>query len=726
MTGLACMDTAPDSRLPYAQLHAALAAQRPGAIAIYGLGVVAKTVIGMLDGYKVVGLMDKDPANRGKIFYGLTVLGDNDLPRRGVDVIVIAASDVYWRTIAERIAPLCRTHGIRILFPNGETAPGQQCESTAISVEDVDLAHLENEVAHHDVISFDLFETLVTRLASRPDDLLEAAIARTRSETGFGGNLLSARQNAEAACRDIHGAYRFPLADVYRRMDADGSVPEAVSSVLHKWELAIEESFAVPRAAMVDLLRRCQGDGKQVVVTTDTHLPRERLVSILKRCGIADAPPLLVSWQEGAAKADGRLFDVLRERYPAAAILHIGDNVRSDVDEAKRHGLSTYRIPSPAERMLSSRLGPLHVHARTAHDGVLLGLVARHLFADPFIRLMPDGRIEVDNLRRFGYLFFGPLLLAWLGWLARALQRRPMDKLLFLAREGHLLSRIYNRLRTEAGWHGLPEGVYFATSRRMASVAALRTPADVRHLLQDDFSGSSEQLLRLRFGLEANGGDKEDLLVHSDAGAAALIERHMDAILANARDERDAYLQYMARLGIATDSRVAVADLGIKGTIQNGLQRVLNKDLQGYYITGYFGEANPYGMHDNTAAYLCEAVGKNPGQVYRYHILCESVLVAPEGMYLRAGADGGFVNAPVRMNQSLFARKEEIHRGIEEFIANWLATGIDPMAAAFSPALVDALFGQAMGDAVAIGSDVKEVFYVDECYRAETEKRIWD
>ena len=60
---------------------------------------------------------------------------------------------------------------------------------------------------------------------------------------------------------------------------------------------------------------------------------------------------------------------------------------------------------------------------------------------------------------------------------------------------------------------------------------------------------------------------------------------------------------------------------------------------------------------------------------------------------------------------------------------NWLQAmevGIDPAHATLSPALVDAIFGSAMGDAVAIAAHVKDSFYVDEAFRAESERRIWD
>ena len=709
-----------------AALHARLAELRPGAVAIYGLGVVAQTLVDELGEHRIAGLMDKDPANIGRLFYGLPVLGDDEVLRAGVRAIVIAASDVYWHTIAARIAPFCRRHAIAVLFLDGTPARSTADHAPAMPTADGDLDALTQRIAQHTLISFDLFDTLVTRPVSRPDELLELAVAQCQAGIDAPANLLALRKAAEARCRDAAGAFCFPLAQVYRCLVDDFAVAPPVAAALQAAELAVETRYAAPRPPLVALLRQCQATGKAVTICSDTHLPIDTLVAILRRCGVDNPPPILASWQLGASKAAGTLFDVLKARHPGASILHIGDHPEADIARARRHGLGAFRLPSPAESLRASRWRSLLGEARSTHDGVLTGLLAHHLFADPFAPTPANGRIAVATLHRFGYLFFGPLLLVWFGWLARQLRQRPADALLFLAREGHVLSRLYRTLRAAAGWHDLPPGTYFATSRRMASVAALRTADDVIARLGEPFSGSSEQLLRLRFGLSNSGAATDDTLTHSDPAAAALVARHMDAILANARDERHAYLAYIDALGITPTHRVALADLGLKGSIQHALQHLLGRALQGYYITGHFGDANPFGMRDNTAALFAQTGGDAPDQVYRFHILCESVLVAPEGMYLRARADGGFDHAPVRMNQALFECKAQIHQGIHDFFTDWLRTGIDPAHATLSPALVDAIFGSAMGDAVAIAAHVKDSFYVDEAFRAESERRIWD
>lgn len=698
----------------------------PKAIAIYGIGAVAQQLLQQLSEFNVVGLMDKDSSNHGKHIYGSVVLHDHEVMTRGVQAIVIAASDIYWRVIAARIAYLFHEYGIQIVWPNGEVVHLDENEEPCIDANIPSRAELERQIEQHDLISFDLFETLVSRCATRSDDILELAIMRARSEIGYAGELLSPRKEAEAACRDEYGEFAFEVGKIYQKIAQCNLVPTHISETLFACELAVEESLAVPRRVIVNLLRRCQRQGKRVCIVTDTILPRDTIISILKRCGVTEVPQLLISNEQGATKSTGEIFQVLKRYYPSVRILHIGDNAACDGERAKEKGLTSFRLPSPAAQLLASRFKPLLVEARTTQDGLLLGLIAGALFEDPFTLLGGGGQFRIRDLRQFGYVFFGPLLTAWLFWLVGELRRRPVDKLLFFAREGYLLARLYNQLRDRLELDGLPEGHYFPTSRRMASVASLRTPEDVLKLLWDDFSGTPEQLLRLRFGLDNNDVPSQEMITNKDPEAATLVTKYIPRILANAQEEREAYLGYIEGLGISSGTQTAIADLGIKGTIQYALQRLLGRNLFGYYITGFFGPANPYGMCKNTAALFPQLISGVSNQVYRYHILCESVLVAPEGMYLRIGRDGTFVNAPFRMNQKLFERKSEIHSGIGDFLADWLAFGIDLNDISFSLPLIDTLFGQSMENWVVMDGLVKSTSYVDESYRADTERSIWD
>lgn len=702
-----------------ANLQARIADLAVNAIAVYGIGVAAKNLLVECQDQPIVGLMDKDPANLGRHFYGKPVISDSEALAAGVDVIVVAASDIYWQTIARRITPFCEEHGIRILFPDGSSP--EQPPPSSLKPPERDV--LETLIADHDIVSFDLFDTLALRSAARPDDILEAAIASIENN----GTLLGLRKEAEVRCTQQFGRYAYALARIYEVMQNELAVPSEIAVAMQKAEIEAEIGLTVARPEIVEILNRCRQSGKTVAIVSDTHLPRPAIEAILARCGISDISHVLISCEAGCAKASGLLFALLKSAFPNQPILHIGDNAHSDERQAREQGLAVFRTPAPGELFGASRLAPLLSEVRTTEDGLLLGQVMRRLFADPFESLSADGRARITSLNQFAYCFFGPLILAWLGWLIRRLQVQPADHLLFFAREGYLLAPLYNALRSSLSLtNKLPAGTYFATSRRMACVAALRTPDDVLALLADDYAGTSEGLLRLRFGLANSDAATDDHITNADERATRLVQKMMPAILANAADERSDYLAYIRRLGIMRDSRIAVADLGIKGTIQHALQRMLGQQLTGYYMTGRFGAANPFGMTHNTEVLLPALSEGKTCHVHRLHILCESVLVAPEGMHIRALANGKMAYAPRQMNQIHFCHKAELHAGIRDFIDDWQQTGLRLPDARFSLPLIDGLFAQTANDALWLSDELKTSFYVDERFRAETEKKIWD
>ncbi len=710
-----------------ASLCSTLDRLRPTAIAVYGLGVVAKDVVSILEEYNVVGLLDKSPANEGGKWFGLTVLTERDLEQLNVDAIVIAASDVYWSTISLRIAPICSRLNIQIIYLDGGVADTEdKAPSFWKVVGDGGIGELETAALNCDVISFDLFETLVTRAFMRHDDLLELAASHALKSGHYEYELLSLRKKAEFYCINKYGIYCFQNSAIYTYLENYGNLPKALVQSLVYWEQHFEVALSTSRDLVVDFMNKCLNQGIKVCITTDTHLSKDVLINIFQHCNIPIISDIYISWDFCATKSDGSMFDVLKKRYPSARILHIGDNYQSDNVKAKECGLRSFWLSSPLDVFMSSRWGALLTLVRTAEDGILLGLIVKKLFSNRLENTVNNGKVCVDDLRYFGYVFIGPLMLAWMNWLVSKLRLSNPNKLLFLAREGYYFCSLYNQLRDALGWKDLPQGIYFPTSRRMATVAAIATEEDAFRMLEEPFSGSSQQLLRVRFGLSENIEPNDDFIVNTDVAAELLVKKYMVEILNNSREEREAYFSYMENIGISGDITLAVADIGMKGTIQYSLQRILKKDILGYYITGVFGQGNPYGMDSNTDALFPIRENGEESWVYRYFILLESVFVAPEGMYLYAKKDGGFVNAPQKKNQQNYAAKKLVHEGINGYFSDWLQAGLSITDSMCSNKLVDAVFSQVMGNSVNIEEGIKAVFSVDECYKAESEKLIWD
>lgn len=95
--------------------------KRDKKIALYGTGRMTATLLERLQGYHIVGLLDRDPAMIGKEFYGVKILSRKEVEEQ-VDLIIINTSESYWNTIYQRISdwniPVYYRNGKRHFFLN--------------------------------------------------------------------------------------------------------------------------------------------------------------------------------------------------------------------------------------------------------------------------------------------------------------------------------------------------------------------------------------------------------------------------------------------------------------------------------------------------------------------------------------------------------------------------------------------------------------------------------
>ena len=135
-----------------------------------------------------------------------------------------------------------------------------------------------------------------------------------------------------------------------------------------------------------------------------------------------------------------------------ARILHIGDNPISDVDMAVRESRHAARLRSKARMKCISHSRPCDAWceaAKTVDDNRLLGQPSpRRLLNNPFATGSRPGPLNIDDPFTLGYCVFradGPQL-SCCGWSGRR-TNAASARLLFFARDGYVLNRLYRKLR---------------------------------------------------------------------------------------------------------------------------------------------------------------------------------------------------------------------------------------------------------------------------------------
>ncbi len=502
-----------------------------------------------------------------------------------------------------------------------------------------------------DIVSFDVFDTVVTRRSTRPDSVIRLAGERLRRLRPEADDFFETRKQAENHARAA------------RRWAGDVALPEIYDAFprsapwddeLRRRALAIETdddlAASVVRTAVADAVRHARSLGKRVIAISDTYFERGHVEELLARAGVGDCfDELYLSSERGARKDRGDLWDVVleQEEFAPDRWLHVGDNERSDIQAAVDRGIRTYHCMNPTT-LLELRGLRCVTAADTAHWGtdLLLGPVTATLANDPFLAGAAFDPVVVADADALGYTAFGPVVMAFLVWIAQHPALADVDHLYFLAREGYLLRQLWERVRA-AGRPDLPASTYLLTSRRASMAAAQAVSFDADQILRGfGFDGTVREMLASRIGLVLPEGDElADLrltLPDDDVAGRKILNELEDVIVAHGAGELEHMVGYLRQVGVAGPPAAGVVDIGYSATIQKHLQMLVGRGLTGFYM-GTLSSANEV-VDTGGAAYGCFAddVPKwtLASPFHRYSILLEAFLTAPQGQVERVEIDG--------------------------------------------------------------------------------------
>lgn len=677
-------------------------------VILYGTGQYTELLFQAELPFRVAGLMDL--RKTGTVCWGLPVLSEDQVRRSGCRHMILIANLSSAPAICRRIGPFVRECGITVYCMNGRRPLEEPGELPLPPNWAGSSAALLAEAENYDVISFDLFDTLIARRCLLPEGVFSLAARRAR-EAGIPipEDFVSRRQAAE---RTLYrgGQPWYRLEDVCRFLEADLPLPLGAAAQLRQLELEAELEMVHPRPDMVRLYHRLLREGKRVVVTTDMYLTAEQLRPLLEKCGLAGAE-VYVSCEQEASKHRETLFQVLRERFPGQCILHIGDNPRSDVENARKNGVGGALIPSAAAWMEALEIPQ-------ASDPRMRALFAQRCFASAFP--LEGGRVRIDDPEDAGYLFFGPLAAGYLAWLVRELTARRMDRVLFVSRDGYLFHRLYRRIRPLYG--GLPEADYFLTSRRCAGTASLRTEEDVRFLYEDVCCSRDMalgEMLERVCGLAADGDDEAAAHTVGQLGPGAAWEhlrsRYLPRILDRAAEERTRYLRYIRSLEL-DGARTGMMNFVGRGVTQRCLQALLGRPLTGFYFALEYDSARIL-EGSEAAAWYPEMISTHTGRrkLAEQLLLGETVFSAPQGAVLVFSEDGEPVYEETTKERA--ALVESCHRGILAYLEDILALNGGLEGLEYTVDTADAIFGLLCDGRFRLSDEIRESFRFEDRFQ---------
>ncbi|MAT07106.1 MAG: hypothetical protein CL424_18895 [Acidimicrobiaceae bacterium] len=471
-----------------------------------------------------------------------------------------------------------------------------------------DFVRLLRDVSHPDVdlVSFDLFDTLVDRPALEPRDLhylLDRSAASDLAPYLRYSNArlkVFSRLDTESA-RTGGRPNEYTLDDVERVLASDLAVSADVARSLRRAEVDLESRLIAARPSGTILALTARTANKQVAVVTDTYFDDDELEQVALRHLPFRADLILSSAVEQLRKADdGELFGRLVDRsgVPGSRILHIGDNRIGDVNNATKRGLQARHVPSAADVFRSSPgLGGIWKGVRIERGmSLLLGLVARRLCPAPGALVSPASRSGGTGFS-LGYSMVGPALFSWSRWLLDQAAERSNDSLHFVARDGWIPYEICQRLQAVDPARSTPELRYLFGSRSAylsvfgddpghvsytEFVHGLSPQNTVRNTLVRRFGVSTAEMVASRF--EAAGFGLDEEIGGPRASLFVDVLRQCSDSIALANAERAETAREYYRSELKGFERPAVVDFGYSGSSQRGVGYSLGHNVDGYFF----------------------------------------------------------------------------------------------------------------------------------------------
>lgn len=459
----------------------------------------------------------------------------------------------------------------------------------------------------YELISFDIFDTLLFRAVTQPVDIFKYTWDKARkkeicltdiSSTEF----MKLRIEIERSARNKAINREVNLNEIYLEM------PEFIVSdieCLKKLEIETEAELCYPNFDMLDLLKELNISGKIMVLLSDMYLSTSQIITILKlnSINITYFKHILISNELKCSKQNGDLFYELLRLYPhirKEKILHIGDNKNSDYTQALRTGIHAFHYD-----VIPDKLYSIYDYEKIRYD-----IPQRELLSLRKVASISDYRtVKERTAYEIGASIIGPFLTLYIEWVCRRLEKLGIDRIYPLMREGYLLGELLKREAADRGQKLIVKPIY--VSRKVTYIPSV----DVvnREVIEDMIGARNLRIGEAISLIGFNVSDFAEIMDYMDIpfkeshktsyGSITLKEYIITRFLEPAniisietyiRKQRKLLNQYLKQ-EIGDFNHAATIDIGFFGRIQLWMEKSLDYDhishsLKHFLAIGVVGE----------------------------------------------------------------------------------------------------------------------------------------
>lgn len=299
----------------------------------------------------------------------------------------------------------------------------------------ISVDEMVEKLSNYDIISFDMFDTLILRPFDRPANLFNFLgekyklfnfyNLRVKASVQARNNKMQKKRNREVYLLDIY-------KELQKMCDID-----PIEGASYEYE--VEKKICYANPYMLEIFNKLIKMDKKIIIVSDMYFNKKQLIEILKKNGFDGYDEIYVSCEYEKSKKEGDLFNTLKQIYNDKKVIHIGDDYISDVENPKRVGWSSFYYEKCREYGQNLRQIGLSHNLFSIYSGI----VNNHFY---------NGR-EAGYLTNkqyyYGYTYGGLFVLGYINWIYDYVKKHNVDKIIFLSRDGYILQKVFEKMYSE-------------------------------------------------------------------------------------------------------------------------------------------------------------------------------------------------------------------------------------------------------------------------------------
>ncbi|MBM7567978.1 HAD family hydrolase [Paenibacillus sacheonensis] len=509
---------------------------------------------------------------------------------------------------------------------------------------------LKDKIVYSEIVSFDVFDTLLLRNVMRPTDVFKAVEQEINEYSVEPVNFSRIRVAAEEKARRVSGREEITFEEIYAQIEY--AVGRMKANEFKQLELKLESQFLIANRDLMEIFNFARSLKKKIYLISDMYLASQDVSRFLMENGCEGYDQLFISSELNVTKASGSMYQYIRVAEKINSNekwIHIGDNYTSDYLNARKNNIEGYYYKKISERESIPS-------DRTLGESIISAIQLNHKYTNN----------EQDYWYKFGSDIVAPIYIGLMRWIAKKI--KDQDNLYFLARDGFMPHKLYQIMRTHIA--DLPEGKYLYASRR-AYIYPQLIHADVDHAIETLMlhnEGFKQKLTLIEIienvGLEGenyqrqlgrfNIGTLDEVVNEKNA---LNIKAFLTSIWSDIQEVLEKELTlleaYLKQNDVYQQSSINIFDVGWRGSTHLALQDIVGGTVKGMY----FGTLDNiyYKIKADSCGYAFNegAPFKNKKMIMKNVMMYEFLFSSPEGSVFNFTFDHDNKVIPVLNNSEL-------------------------------------------------------------------------